>query len=413
MALPIEIAINNYRHTYQVFTSSFDGENTLSEPFVLPPLAIDVAYGSAVQVSLLNYFQENDGSVSPASNADFVFAWGANSTDATITISATNIWSADVSARQTLRQNFAAFLVEIEQLEIAGILLAGGTGRIQRRLADAMPLPFSDVLYFHHGVNSGLDGTNPVFADLQAGMRVRVESTANQFVAPGSAFNGLVTTSQAHYGINAVVSGNRQQLTFDPFFGSISAPNLSFTKAANPLDFATASRGRRHFRLVYPSALPDGATNGDLDSNNHVVIVGADTLIDLQAATDNFDATATEGNQAIEVAFLRGRAYIVPEIKVTFSQLFDQNVQHVPQYVTVGTTLRNLLDAHAVGWNPSTMISRHAQMVFVKRLCVNEYGIPGYKLFRMRQVRDLYSDPSIFDLPLVAGDRVMLRTLDV
>ncbi len=415
MALPIEIAINNYRYTYQVFTSSFDAlDGTASdEPYVLPPLAIDRTFGSEIAVSLVNSFQTGDTGIVPAENDDFSFAWGTSSTDATITIKANNIWNGSADAKRALRQNFADFLAGIETMEVAGTLFPGGTHQIRRRLAEAMPLPFSDVLYFYHGLNAGVGVDSPAYADLQAGMRVRVENIANQFVAPGSSFNGLVTSSQAYYSVNAQVSDNQRRLSFEPFMESISAPNLNFAKAANLLDFATASRSRRHFRVVYPADMPDGSEAGSDDKSNHTVIIGADSLDDLQSATGDFAANATTGNQAIQIAFLRGRAYIIPEIKITFSQLLDKNVQHIPQYVSVGTTLRNILDSYTVGWNPNSMISRYAQMVFLKRLCTNEYGVPGYKLFQMRRLRAEEADPGIFDLPLVAGDRVLLRYMDV
>ncbi len=275
-----------------------------------------------------------------------------------ITIAAT-AWGTD---RNALMLDFTDFLQNIEtQFELKNVLSPGATVRIGQQIADCMPAPLVETLFYRYSLSPGFaPGTIPC-VDIRPGMRLRVEAGVSQYIGPGSEFNGYVGGGRCSYLVgSAPAASGARVVTFDPFLGTINSPMIDVSTVNPPppaigglLDLQGYYPAQKYWRLIYPSSIADATQTGSLDPSSNATLVGANTLADLNAATDSYP---TIPSPSVYLFFL-GRATVVPEIPIwlniqtipntnaTLSKpLAGTPVQTVQQYVPVGTTLANLIE---------------------------------------------------------------------
>ena len=402
---------------------------TANTPYIIAPGA---SYAANILVKIGNLFQQPDPSATPSQvaafrdaiskpigNDDFAFGWSGqdplnirspNDVDrvnVAITIKgSSNVWKVGAAARQALYANFANFCAQIEALELnTKALILGGAEVVAQRIAEALPAAIDESLAYRCGFNLGFGLNNSPYVDLQPGMRLRVDFAANQFVAPGSALNGLVGSGQFYF---AVGRDNNQRIVFDTFLSALAAPEASAplgqATASSVIDLQAAGAARRHYRLFYPTQLPPATAPGDGRLSRNVTLVGADTLLDLKAATDAYiqsgTPTATTSGLPIIAIGFRGRAIAVPEIAVYVNRQAGDMRHSALVYVPVGTTLRQLLDQQAGAWNPGQLYGE--SMITLRRFWAEDDGVPKYRRVRLYPSRQ--TDIRVFDLPLAKSD---------
>lgn len=433
--------------SYQVF-SPYNGTDNgcTSGVFLLPP---SFQYGQPLNLIIrFLYIGGTNFSSYTYSNADFQFSVikgqqqgnGPAEINLSITVLANNVWKCSSSARQALTANFTDFITQIEsQFEINAtpILIPGATSIIAGQLAEIMPAPLTETLFYRYGFNSGLAGAGAPSINLTPGMRLRVDFEATQFISPSSPFNSYISNGQFYYYICSVPGSNNQRLlAFDPFLGNITGPKIPQSgsapfSASGIIDIESAGMARRYYKLVYPQNMIAGNSPGDSTSAKNVSLIGANSLADLNAGTGS----------AVSSIF-RGRAVVVPEIpvwlSVTGQQSFNYSVnglatvkdsqysitgQAITQqtgsptqimqiYVPVGTTVANILERYTT-WKP---IYLQQQVIGLVRLQTGSGKSTGNQSVSYKSVTFPYAVPNTlvgnlqsFDLPLTSGDAVSLN----
>jgi hypothetical protein len=432
---------NSTTLNYQVSPSSIGADTGLlpqaggissGQPitFVIPLLYTGGSSYQSYQYSNSSFqFQLTQGNYGPTGTS-LIFA--------NITIQG-NAWGTN---RGALMEDFTDFLENIEtQFELKGILVAGATFRIGQQIADCLPAPLAETLFYRYSLSSGFaPGTLP-YVDIRPGMRLRVETQASQYLTPTSPLNGYVGSGCFSYLIGSTPAGNGGRVvTFDPFLSTIKSPMINPpvtppSVAGGVIDLQGNYAAQKYWRLFYPQSLAAPSQSGDLNLNDNVALVGAQTLAQLNAATNSFPQPVS---QNVYTIFL-GRAIAVPEIPIwlniqtlqntngtTSNPLAGTPVQTVLQYVPVGTTLANLIERFTVlpldlRLLPAAPSSIPALPVLSVARVLNAPFIPppaqgANAAYSAPVIGNLYwqtqSLPSVptvmFDVPLIAGDIVTI-----
>jgi hypothetical protein len=416
---------------YQVI-AQFVGNDTpqgsfAPEPYLIPP---NISYPSARNLPYDIIIGEVFGKAMPkdtcgistdADNVDFSLKWNTDKLippTATITVQAKNVWATQPQARAQLRKSFDAFRLKLEDLELnQHCLKPGGAATVTQFLAQSLVLPISEVLYYFYR----FDAANG-FVDLQPGMRLRIESSANQIMsplAPVSSLNGFVPGNVGYYGISRLTdSTGNQRLAFDAFLGSNRAPNITSTPslAGGIIDLQQAKAARRYYRLFYPPQLAPANRPDNAGIYDNVTFIGADTLSELYAATTAYLGSQTcsaASGTSIICAYFSGRTIAVPEVRVSLTT--PQGAQ--PQFFPVGTTVRNLLDM--VGYIDFQTVGNAANPTWSKLNFQRLYGDPTLPVSQLQFGMISYSylslNPNnfltgkdVYDMPVVKGDVINL-----
>jgi hypothetical protein len=384
--------------------------------FVINPININAVYGKSITTGAC-------GIPTDGTNVDFSLAWtggGAHARPvATITVQPTNVWSTDPQARAQLRKSFDAFRIKLEDLEInQQCLRPGGAYTVAQTLAESIPLSISETLYYRYG----FDAANG-YIDLNPGMRLRIESAANQVMsvlAPVSSLNGFVPSNVAYYDISRLAdSTGNLRLAFDAFLGSNRPPTITSLTgiAGSIIDLQKSGSARRYYRLIYPVQLapPDRPDNAGFYDN--VTLIGADLLSDLNKATDPAQraaicGTSSGGGAPVLCSYFRGRSIVVPEIRVYLST--PQAVQ--PIFVPVGTTARNLFDY--LGNSNFPLVTQDSASGFPVFNYRRPYSSTSPQiaqvLFNLIDQSTLpqgiyFAGKNIYDLPVAKGDSLNLQ----
>ena len=359
-------------------------------------------------------------------NADFTLGWSApksppftqSNVSVQVTITGTNAWSCAAVARQTLMANFTAFLLAVEALELAGSLLPGSAGVIGSRVADQMPAPLAETLFWRYGLSPGLYPKTIPYVDVRPGMRLRVDTSASQFVNPGAPQNFYVAGPQVVFPVGSTGGGAGPRLvTFDALLAAIKAPTVqpppqqpsasSSEGAAGALDLEPTGGRRAYWRLIYPGSVPSPYSTGDLSIVDNVVLLGAATRSALEAATAAYPDLGGGNPPNVTIAFL-GRSLVVPEIPVFVSL---RSAPSQGQWVPVGTTLANLIEQFAAlptATTPSVLGSSG----FLRPTAFSPSGGTTAPVTLTTTapsgIQLAALPPAIFDVPLIAGDGISL-----
>ena len=242
---------------------------------------------------------------------------------AEVTVKGDIVWKTDKNARLLVKTSLAVFYEQLENLELNGkFLVSGGAFAVIQRVADALPLTYKETLSLRYGLSP-----EDRYVDLQAGMRLKIEFSANQFVAPGSELNGYVGTGVNYYEVcrSTDLYGN-QRLTFNAFLAGISSTNIAQNNsngtitASNNLDLQSTGTSRRYWRLFYPSQIP-ASTTANTGITQNVTLIGADSLSDLNKATNSYITSGQTIETSIPIIyiFFRGRTVVTPEILININ----------------------------------------------------------------------------------------------
>jgi len=394
-------------------------------PILVPLMPSESVFGTEITLSVEGLcYQLEGGTQKVFENDDFSFEWKQDPAkaqkpsdlNAKITIKAKNLWKMGDDERAELRTNFDNFCSEIEKQELKGLIIPGGTALVTPLVAESLPATLDETLLFRYGFNKGIGSDSTPYVDLLPGMRLRLESSASQYIELGSKMNGPVASGQFFYTLGR---NPDQQITFDAFLDSISAPDTPFAPptwnvAGSLLGLHRPGAARRHYRLFYPSQTKNPDSSGDARATNEITLIGADTLEDLKTATQSFTTSgelgkAKPGNKPIIAFTLRGWALVVPEIEVFITRRIGRQVDQLTRYVPLGMTVRQVVDNMFPVWHPNILLVGGGQPVRVMRLFSLANGIPEYRLIEFRLSSGIDYEPGLFDLPLAMGDHLEIR----
>ena len=396
--------------SWQVYPN-YTGTDAITVPVYLLPPSFTYGQPTTLQVNQL-YLGPADKVGLNYSNADFSFSFASKNPNppyqanvyAQITLAGNaNIWKCAPAARATLATNFQALLSWVETtLELPGLIVPGGTGRIARSVIDLLPMYFDEVLAYRYSLSTGLAAGTNAYVDLLPGMRLLLETSISQFVAPGSPQNGYVSTATMPITIGSVAGANgRRTLTCDPFLGTINAPVVSGASGAvrvagGLVDLQAPGLARARWRLFYPTTMAPANQPGSVALAGNVGLVATDTLSQLAAATAQYPTpvTTSDPSTTLYSVFL-GRALAIPQIPIWLTA----NGQTAVEYVPIGTTIANIIERYT-----DPPLGTPGNVVTVMR---NVYGTsPASVRFTLAQ---LPATPlGMYDLPLLAGDGLTL-----
>jgi hypothetical protein len=269
--------------------------------------------------------------------------------------------------RTNLKQDFADFLA---QLDATGTLLPGALTLVKTRLAERLPLPIDDVLYYYYGLTTTAAEKT---IDLQGGMRLRVDYQTYQFVHPAlsSASSGFVGSGTSYYDLHDYNLGDRTILSFDGFLSQIQPFVTGQKGVASGLDTFQVGLQHPYLRLVYPGEISDS-----VNPDHTARLVCGPSLTALNQGSASFSFC--------------GRATVIPEIAVV--------VNGQPTFISVGTTLGQLMARFGGLSTPGGKTTRWPR---VSRLLHDGVAHqPSYRFVILPE------DTTFGALPLVKGDRI-------
>jgi hypothetical protein len=329
------------------------GEGCDNQVCLLPPL-MPHTFGQALDFEIWQLYigPESGYEDYKVANADFALEFDeqghSSKIYAKVRLTGANLWSCEGTARAALMQNFTSFLTEVEaKLEAKSVIAPGGTAVIAAQIADRIPAPPVETLFYRYSLWTGLAGGTP-YVDVRPGMRLRIETEASQFVSPGSPLNGYVGGGTITVAVGSTPAGSSRAVTFDPFLGTISSPATA--GAPNPIvagglvDLHPPGGARPHWRLFYPASMPLPSPPGNLGMAQNVTLAGAATRADMAAVTREYPNRA-QADPANVYAVFSGRAMVVPEVQIGLAVGHEAPWQST--WVPLGTTLANVIERYA------------------------------------------------------------------
>jgi len=332
---------------------------------------------------------------------------------------AAKIWEMPAPGyRGEVLEAFDQFLGQLDDLEGKGVV-PGVTGLLRQVMATVIPATFAESLYFNYSLYFGAEDRPRAYVDLQASMRLRLDTQVRQLVSPpdvsGSAegesalfdplVNGYVGTGSTFlHLIETPALDGTPRLGFDAFIAGAPLPQVAAERggAGGIIDLRNSPFRRRYFRLCLPATFPSSDGAGFVGTARNFTLLGADSRPALEQATDAYYASEPLGADVVS-AFFRGRMVLVPEL-LTF-------LNGEPVYLPVSTTVRQF-------------IRRYASFPRVPGLNVNNGNLP-YERYRPSvqfaaggQFPNYYSQLSFavtsatdevlttdaYDLPVLAAD---------
>lgn len=351
---------------YTLSTIFLDNKTPGFGPYLVPPYP--PAPGGTLVLSIVGLCASSTTPTTPgipsSANPDFslVFKQAADrniGVYAEVTVPPTHVFT---DSRNTLQTSFTQFQQQVEALEVTSkALVPGGARLLLARVASGLPLRIDEILFYHYGLNPTQQNAQQ-YIDLHPGMTLRADWGGYQYCdapgGPANALNSYVGYGTTRFMVSQTVNG---LLTFDPFVRrlnyTLNPPVACPLVAGGLLDVVAAfqqsassqppvqapGNARRHLRLVYPTQFAGSGTINNAATPPSCVLLGADTFVDLTAATNdvlnptgaNGCITPTSGNNPIVSISFNGRAIFIPEITVL--------VRGAPMSVPVGTTVRNIM----------------------------------------------------------------------
>ena len=405
---------HHYRH-YRVTTRSLTNPHseTVVGPYLLPHDFYRNRHHDTLTLKIFNVATTTSpsGDIPAGANPDFSLKWFTDHFDRTharVIVQTKNLYTDDPTARVRFKQAFAALRQALETLEVKNhCLIPNGATLIAKQIAGSLPLRFDELLHYYYNFDQ-----DARYIDLHAGMRLMVEISAYQFVAPtsmpGSGLNGFVPQAAIAYD---VLLDERYRLTFSPYIRAMQPFQITEAneQVANLIDLAQADSARRHYRLIYPAVMSNSTQIPPATAQN-VTLLGADTLVDLEEATTAYlqRRPMPSTQPPIVYRYFTGRASVIPHMRIS--------VQKELIYVPVGTTLRAILDRY-------TVLAKDEFHRFFSRIfhpLLRRYSIPlssheESKPLAAHAIRFEHTTPYVplpnsnqtvtqWDIPLVMGD---------
>lgn len=404
--------------TYPGFTGTDNG--CQDAVYLLPP---SFTYDAENQVTVPNVYLPPVVPPAGPSNDDFNLVWNtpnppATST-ATLTVTITNVnqWKCDPGSRSDLRANFAALAAALDALEFpdppsGACLVPGATALILRKVAEIMPAPLAESLFYFYGLSTGTTaGPACPYVDLVPGMRLAIQPETYQFIGVPGQTNGYVPSGQQYVPVGGVLGADGfRRVGFEPFLGFIAAPKIANQPVgqASPqvpiggaLDLAAAAAARRWYRLLYPAELPTSGQPGDFQLGDSITLVGAETRADLEAATTSFQSglPATGTRAPLVYSVLRGRGSIVPQIAIQVSGSME--------WVSLGTTVREVVEerffSNPRAWDHNTSTGQQFTLGRYQSAAP-----PAKVAMIFNPSHAPLADPRVYELPVIQGDTIAI-----
>jgi hypothetical protein len=410
-ATPRDTSVPSANGSYLVF-GSFQGSDPgcpVGATYLLPPSYIYKAQ-SEFSVRLL-YTGPQDYKQQGYANSDFALSFSLLNGNAPVeqanvvstVVAGPAIWACQLQARAKLRASFLDLLQNVEALELKGTLIPGAWRRIGQALADTIPAPPLETLFYRCALSPGLEAGTLPFVDVQPGMRLRVDAQASQFLAPSSTQNGYVPAGAPRLTIaSAPGPGSERVLAFDPFLSTIRSPTIAGAgavpaAAAGVVDLEPLGGARAHWRLFYPQSIAPPAQPGDLSIADNVTLLGAPTRAALETATGQYPTPVTGGTPPNVYVVFQGRATIVPEIPIWTSMNGPSTIEWVP----LGSTIASIVERYTS--LPLDPVS-YKNVVSVRRVTG---AVAGGSAPVTPWTQGLVAvPPALFEVPLIAGDTI-------
>ena len=339
-----------------------------------------------------------------------IFTLTQDATSSTLTIELGTHSSAEIQS------DYTDFLKKLEPAAPGPALLPGAAQIVRSRIAERLPMTLDQVLFFHYGFVHSAQPTPQNYLDLETGMRLRVDYQNYQLTHPSdaAALDGFVGSGTSYYQLSgyAQPSGNGtpplRLLGFDAFLSNIQSTvttDIGAVGAGGILDFQREGFRRPYFRLFYPSSFAGPGVQGFAGVERLATIVGAATLTELETSTNAYLASQGSAPGSLPGSFFfRGRAAVIPEICIF--------VQEIPQYVPVGTTVRQIVERAGAIPTPGRGDDLTAFRGRLRPRRLVHEGVnsePTYKFIDLKTYR-FFSGSSldVFDMPVVKGDRFYL-----
>jgi hypothetical protein len=348
-------------------------------------------------------------------NLDFALRWtetkmaSKEAWVAEVNVSAENVFSDKDKNRDQLKKSFRAFQLLLSEAEENGCLAKGDAQIISQHVADALPLRLDEILAYTYGFDS-----NDRIIDLKAGMRLRIEQGAYQFIDPQDDASASYVGRGSSY--LQIIRRPDQTLAFDPFLGALKAvetdPPLGRNRMISGAMGLTAEGvSRRYARLVYPSQYPTTGNTTAVQAEDElpmrVGLLLADSAQDLEAATEMYvDSSGCAANEKNSVMcfYFSGRSFVIPEVLV--------KIQGVEKYVSIGTTMRDALNRRTgasiqqIGNLRTSGYSPELLRWLQPGLCQDKAGYQSMGIVFEPASPITESTLSQWDIPLLMGDEL-------
>jgi len=264
-----------------------------------------------------------------------------------------SLWTFDGSSiRSSLRTDLVQFLKDLESAgaEPWALLL------VQSIIARGAPLTFQESLYVEYGLTGPAVEIEQPFGsfDLRPGMILRIATANYVSLDPdvsGDLLNGFVAGSSIDFDITCESIGESWRPLADTFIGqlvalgatSVAAPESgsggnSQSGIADAGDLLYPTLATSFLRVIVPDAILTTTSGGSAQASEQFSIAGANSYLALCELTSP-PATGTR------YAFFGGRTLLKACIRV--------QVNGVSETVSIGTTLADVLAAHAAAPAPA------------------------------------------------------------
>jgi len=389
-------------------------QSTAGGPFFISPPNAS-AQGAVQSLKLAAVLLTTPGVSFSAANPWFQLAVDGAKRSGTLSIAAA-AWQFDGTAlRANLRTYVDDFLLQVEAREAHG-LIPGATGLVRAALAANTPISFEESLYVTCGLVRDAGPNAMTYVDLGPRMRLRLDTQASQFVAPASSrggtlapplANGFVAGGQAQFDVVERYTGQGTQITLDAYLAGATVPVVepSLGGAGGICDLLGADQRGRYMRLCYPRRLPGSDSVGSTSLQSSAALLWADDLDTLAKRTRAYYQASGDVPSAV---FLRGRALPVPELCCL--------VNDTPTYVSVGTTVRQLVQRFAglprvPGLDPAAFgYSRWAPGLDDDSLRYGQLRSQGAGSTAIKFTVSSVPGPDAYDLPVLPGDKLVFHS---
>ena len=292
---------------------------------------------------------------------------------------------------EKLKPAFTAFVGALDNLNSGkfAYITPGATRVISATLAEALPMPISEIPFFHFGLSNNKAGN---FVSLSAGMSLEIVHSNfydQQHQGTGQQTQRFCGTGTEEIDISSVAGTN--DTVFNVFLSKqqakVSNQNAhGMTRLATHVLDLAGNFNKQYQRLFYPGTGKSisSVTKPGVDIESCPVLQQAASYDNLGVMPTTKPMTSKEHPPELNhpIRFF-GRAVAIPKFLATV----NGGRQHVP----VGTTIRNLVEADAtVGTIPQQFeLKRYHKGVATK--VTIEPSLPT---------------DTLLDLPLVKGDQV-------
>lgn len=311
-------------------------------------------------------------------------------------------------------KTFLAYLTTLENPSQGKPLLNPGGARVlAQRIAANIPLRYDQVPRFTQMLDSATRS-----ADLQAGQKLDVDFEMYQVVGPNANLATYVGTGNATF---PIVSRTNGQMSFGPFLREMIPYQLSGQPEQTPrnaglVDFGANLLPYPFLRMVYPPTVMNinpGLTAPT--SLENMVIIGANSYQTLEQATKEYLAQSGSLPRGSKAIFFSGRSAATLKIRI----IVDGQSRWVPMGTrlsdileeTYSVTTMDLQQSTSGWWHPMTITMQRQSQASLRKpswfFSSNSF-FSHFNIDLSTQVLPFTNVPenSIWDLPLVSGDRI-------